>query len=231
QLARPALPAPGECKSNVEVFRLLAQAMGFADSCFSDTEDDMIRTLLDSKHPFLDGITLERLDRERFVRLNVAPEGEPFLPFANGGFGTASGKCELGAESLAYVPPSESRFGDAGLRAKYPLELVSSKNDDSMNSTFGNRRDTDLQTAILWIDRSDAEARGIVTGDHVRVYNDRGSCFLTAEVDGMVRNGVVRAPSVRWGANANALTSDRLTDIGGGPTFYSCLVQVERCGD
>ena len=86
--------------------------MGFDDACFRDTEDDMIRTLLDSGHPFLDGITLERLEREHFVRLNVAPADEPFLPFAQGGFGTPSGKCEFGAESLEYTPPVESRFGD-----------------------------------------------------------------------------------------------------------------------
>ena len=71
QLARPALPAPGETKPNVEIFRLLAEAMGFDDSCFDDTEDDMIRQALDSGHPFLEGITLERLDAEHFVRLNI----------------------------------------------------------------------------------------------------------------------------------------------------------------
>ena len=70
------------------------------NACFADSEDDMIRTLLDSGHPFLQGITLERLDREHSVRLNVAPDSEPFLPFAQGGFGTPSGKCEFGAEAL-----------------------------------------------------------------------------------------------------------------------------------
>ncbi|MGD0438748.1 MAG: molybdopterin-dependent oxidoreductase, partial [Bryobacteraceae bacterium] len=80
QLARPALPAAGEAKSNVEVFRLLAQRMGLDDECLRESEDDMIRTLLDSPHPFLQGITLEQLDRDGFVRLNVAPTGEPFLP-------------------------------------------------------------------------------------------------------------------------------------------------------
>src|SRR5205807_8266239 len=63
QLARPALPAPGETKSNVEIFRLLALRMGFDEPCFADSEDDMIRTLLDSDHPFLKGITIEELDR------------------------------------------------------------------------------------------------------------------------------------------------------------------------
>lgn len=237
QLARPALPAPGETKSNVEVFRSLAERMGFEDDCFRDTEDDMIRALLDSDHPFVRGITLERLDRERSIRLNVSPPNEPFLPFAHGGFGTPSGKCEFGAESLEYQPPEESRFGAESLRSRFPLELVSSKNDDSMNSTFGNRPGTDAQTAVLAMHPTDAAPRDITTGDRVRIFNERGTCMLTAEVDGVVRPGVVRAPSVRWNKlspdarNVNVLTSDRLTDIGGGPTFYSCLVQVEKCGD
>jgi anaerobic selenocysteine-containing dehydrogenase len=233
QLARPALPAPGEAKSNVEVFRALALRMGFEEPCFRDSEDDMIRTLLDSSHPYIKGITLEQLDRDRSVRLKVAKNGDPFLPFAEGGFATASGRCELKIPD--YTPPVESRFGS--LSAKYPLELISPKNDDSMNSTFGNRPDTDRQTATLAINSTDAAERGIVNGDVVRVFNDRGVCVLMARVNGEVSRGVVAAPSVRLikraadGRNVNALASERLTDMGGGPTFYSCLVQVEKSGD
>src|ERR1022692_2508116 len=120
QLARPALPAPGETKSNVEIFRFLAERMGFEDQCFLDSEDDMIRTLLNSEHPFVKGITLEQLERERSVRLNVSPEGQPFLPFAQGGFGTPSGKCDFHAEALDYQPPTESRLGAAELCSKFP---------------------------------------------------------------------------------------------------------------
>ena len=237
QLARPAVKPPGEARSNVDVFRSLAARMGFEDACFFESEDDMIRTLLGSGHPFLEGITLDRLDREHFVRLNISTPGTPFLPFAEGGFGTPSGKCELGAEDLEYTPPVESRFGDPDLRRRYPLELVSSKNDDSMNSTFGYRGSVDHQTAVLHLHESDAHLRGIRSGDRVRAFNDRGSLLLIAEVDGVVPPGVVRAPSVRWNKlsadkhNANVLTADRLTDMGGGPALYSCLVQVERCGD
>jgi len=234
QLARPALPAPGEARSNVEVFRLLAARMGFDDPCFRDTEDDMVRTLLDSPHPFLQGITIEELDRSGFVRLRLP---EPFQPFAAGGFGTPDGKCHFRAEELDYRPPVESRHGDAELRGRYPLELISPKNDDSMNSTFGHRDAVDRATATLHLSAEDAAARQIHSGSPVRVYNDRGSVVLAAAVDGRVRPGVVCAPSVRWGKrapggrNVNALTSSRLTDAGGGPTFYSCLVEVERAGD
>jgi anaerobic selenocysteine-containing dehydrogenase len=89
----------------------------------------------------------------------------------------------------------------------------------------------------LFLHDEDARARGIENGDRVRVFNHRGSCTLMASVNGVVRSGVVLAPSVRWNKlapdyrNINALTSDRLTDIGGGPTFYSCLVDIEKCGD
>ena len=68
----------------------------------------MIRALLDSPHEFLRGITLERLEREHFVRLAIPA---PFLPFAQGGFGSPSGKCEFAAETLDYTPPVESRLG------------------------------------------------------------------------------------------------------------------------
>jgi anaerobic selenocysteine-containing dehydrogenase len=237
QLARPVLPAPGETKSNVEVFRLLAARMGFADPCFRDSEDDMIRALLASDHPFVRNITIEELDRGHFMRLRVAPNGDPFMPFAQGEFGTPSGKCEFHAETLEYTPPVESRYGEAALPGRYPLELISPKNDDSMNSTLGNREDVDHQTSQLKMDAHDALARGIVTGDQVRVFNSRGSCLLVAKVDASVAPGVVCAPSTRWPKqspmfrNVNALTSERLTDKGGGPTFYSCLVQVEKSGD
>lgn len=237
QLARPALPAAGECKSNFEIFEFLAQRMGFEEPCFRESEDDCMRTLLASGHPFLEGITLERLDREHSVRLNVSAPGEPFLPFAHGGFATPDGKMDLGAENLEYTAPVESRFGDASLRDRYPLELIPSKNHNSMNSTFGNRPDTDAETATVYLHSSDAARRGITDGDLVRLFNDRGSLRFTAKVDGVVREGVVHAPSVRWAKRSperrsiNVLTSDRLTDFGGSPTFFSCLVQVEKCGD
>ncbi len=235
QLARPALPAPGETKSNVEIFRRLAKRMGFTDPCFDDTEDQMIEELLSSSSPFLKGITLPRLEQERSIRLNLSAEGKPYLPFAHGGFRTASSKFEFGASTLSYTPPVESRFGDTALHQKFPLELISSKNDDSMNSTFGHRSEVDQQTSLLSIHPSDAARRNITDGAAVRVWNDRGECLLRAKVNGDVQPGVVRARSLGWAktspghSSLNHLTSERLTDIGGGPTFYSCLVEIAPC--
>ena len=224
QLARPAVAPPGETRPNSEIFRLLAARLGFADECFSDTDDQMMRQLLDTPSPYLQGITLERLEREHSIRLNV-----PDLPMAGR-------PVDLSGEALEYIPPIESRNG-AGRTAAYPLEMVSSKNHYSMNSAFGYRDDVDQQTAVAELHPDDAAARGIVDGSQVELFNERGSVRLTARVGEFVRTGVVRAPMVRWPGrspghcNVNVLISDRLTDIGGGATFYSCLVEVRPCAD
>jgi anaerobic selenocysteine-containing dehydrogenase len=232
QLARPALAATGETWSNVEIFRALARRMNFTDECFDDSEEDMVRCLLQSSSPFLCGITLEQLQEEGSVRLNIAEDSSPFLPFAAGEFKTASGRFEIGAASLNYLPPVESRLGDADRRERFPLELISSKNDDSMNSTFGHRRDVDSQTEKISIHPQDAASRGIVEGAPVRVFNDRGSCSFIAKLSQDVQPGVLHVRTMRWSKQSakrrgvNQLTSERLTDIGGGPTFYSCLVEA-----
>lgn len=234
QLARPAVARPGEVRSNVEIFRSLAERMGFNDECFRDSDDDMIRTLLNTNSEFLSGITLEELEEKRSVRLKVAPNRAPFLPFVRGGFRTASGRFEFGAASLRYTPPAESRLGDSELRARYPLELISAKIGDGMNSTFGHRASVDEQTSILVIHPRDAAARQLTSGMSVKLFNDRGSCFRSLVISDRVKPGVVHTPGVRWsktsrgGLGVNQLTSQRLTDLGGGATFYSCLVEVAR---
>jgi anaerobic selenocysteine-containing dehydrogenase len=83
------------------------------------------------------------------------------------------------------------------------------------------------------INPEDASVRGIETGMRVRVYNERGSCELSAVVTTRARTGVVVSPSVWWnklspgGTNVNQLTSQTLTDMGGGATFYDALVEIE----
>lgn len=235
QMARPALPAPGECRSNVETFRSLAKAMGFTDACFDDSDDDMIRQALASGSPFLEGITLEQLEREHFVRLNLGATQGEFLPFAGGQFPTEHGKFITGGEALRYTPPVESRQG-AGQRDRFPLEMISWKSPDSMNSTFGHRQALDKETSRVYLHPQDAAGRGITDQQQVRLFNERGSVQATAVLDSeLVQPGVVCAPGLRWPSKApggfgiNALTSQRLTDLGAGATFYSCLIEVQAC--
>jgi anaerobic selenocysteine-containing dehydrogenase len=164
----------------------------------------------------------------------------PFKPFATG-FPTKSGKAEFYSEALAaqgldpvvsFVPPKESRHQPA---RKFPLEMLARKADNYLNTSFANlpviQKMEDPNR--LEIGATDAKSRGIGDGDRVRVFNDRGEIFLTAAVDGAVPAGVVAA-HLNWakltpgGRNINVLTSDRLTDFGGGATFYSTLVEVEK---
>jgi len=247
QLSQPAIAPPGEARSNVEFFRGLALAMGFNEPCFHETVDEMIDGALDSPNPLLAGITRARLEREPFIRLNLHGQGQqdaasaPYLPFANG-FPTASGKAELYSAALAslgldpvatFIPPRESRHTERA--KKFPLEMLARKADNYLNSTFCNLPSHQKmeQTNLLEMSPQDAARRNISDGDQVRVFNDRGELRLTARVDGAVRAGVV-ASRLNWqrlspdGKNVNVLTSEQLTDIAGGATFYSCLVEVQR---
>ena len=255
QVSNQAIEPLGECRSNVDLFRALAERMGFEEACFRETVDEMIDLALDSDDPWMEGIHRERLE-ESHVRLNL-PSGEasgsrvsasgdasetmPFLPFANGGFRTRSGKAELYSEALKaqgldpvaeFHPPTESRHSRQ--QKHLPLELLARKSDNFLNSTFSNVPSLQEmeEPGLLEISGPDAGTRGISDGDRVRVFNRRGEVFLKARVDGKVQPGVVSA-RLNWAKTApgfqsiNSLTSEKLTDMGNSATFYSVLVEVE----
>jgi len=225
QVSDQAIEPLGECRANVEVFRALAERMGFTDPCFAESVDQMIDGALDSKSPLLEGISRERLERERQVRLNFScplpvasgqseathrADGHhshaPFLPFANGNFRTPSGKAELYSEAMKalgldpvaeFTPPVESRHGGQG--KAFPLEFLARKADNFMNSTFANQPSIQEmeELNLLEMHSADARVRGIANGDTVRVYNRRGEIRLKARVDGAVQPGVVSA-KLNW---------------------------------
>ncbi len=244
QVSHQALMPLGECRSNVDFFRELALRVGFDDACFRDSLDTMIETALSSGAPQLEGISRQRLEADPYVRLNLNGNGKPWLPFAEG-FVTPNRKARLYDESLIafgmdpvanFVAAEESRHTAAAQR--YPLELLARKADNFLNSTFVNlptHQKMEPYRDDLEISSEDARPRGIVDGDRVRIFNDRGQIFLRARVNGAVVAGVVGA-RLGWakladgGNNINVLTSARLTDLGGGATFYSTLVEVERAG-
>ncbi|HXZ80348.1 MAG TPA: molybdopterin-dependent oxidoreductase [Terriglobales bacterium] len=264
QISKQAIEPLGECRSNVELFRELALRMGFEDECFRESVDEMIDAALSTSHTWLRGVGRDRLERENFVRLEFngsrsgkdaaagdsgssgADGDHPFLPFAKGGFFTASGKAELSSPQLAaqgldpvasFVPPTESRHrreGSGNGDGKFPLELLARKADNFLNSSFTNLPAIRAleEPGLLEIHGDDARDRNIRDGQQVRVFNDRGEIRLTARITDGVQPRVVaaRLDSAKQradGININVLTSDRLTDIGRGATFYSTLVEVE----
>jgi anaerobic selenocysteine-containing dehydrogenase len=256
QMSHQAIEPLGECRSNVETFRSLANAMGFTDECFGDSTDKMMDDALGSSNPWLSGIDRERLEREGHIRLNFAANGKgshngesvqgtpgykPFLPFACGNFRTPSGKALLYNESLkslgldpvvSFEPPTESRHSKQA--QAFPLELLARKADNFLNSSFSNLPPVQKmeELGLLEISASDARGRGIAEGDSVRVFNRRGELVLKAHLNGSVQPGVVAA-KLNWAKltpgqrNINVLTSEKLTDMGNSATFYSVLVEVE----
>jgi anaerobic selenocysteine-containing dehydrogenase len=130
-LSRPAIAPLGESKPNTEVFRRLAARMGLDHPALRESDEELARQALRWDHPHLEGITFEDLEREGSVRLNVET---PHRPFADGGFLTPSGKCELFAAGLeargldplaGYTPPRESVLTSPELARRYPLAFIS----------------------------------------------------------------------------------------------------------
>ncbi|HOX88990.1 MAG TPA: molybdopterin oxidoreductase family protein [Burkholderiaceae bacterium] len=235
----PAIDPLGEALPNTEIFRRLATKMGYAEPCFSDTDDQIAAAAFkrEGTGAQLDWATLKARGWQRLAVPEV------YAPFAQGGFPTPSGKCEFASSAAAaagldpvpdYVPPYEGPRSNPETAVRFPLAMISPPARNFLNSSFVNvqsLRDTEGEPA-LEIHPVDAAARGIADGSRVRVFNDRGELDLLARVTDRARPGVVVALSIWWkklardGKNVNELTHQRLTDIGRGPSFYDCLVEV-----
>jgi anaerobic selenocysteine-containing dehydrogenase len=228
-LNRPAIEPVGQAKPNSEIFRQLARRMGFAEPCFREDDESLCRAA------FGDRVDFGRLLEHGFASLDV-----PEAPFAQGGFPTASGRCEFFSQALARqgldgLPDHLPNHEAAGTSPRYPLAMISPPARNFLNSSFVNVRSLrDIEgEPVLEIHPDDAAARGIASGAVVRVFNDRGEYRCKARVSPRARPGVVNGLGVWWrklglaGTNVNQVTSQKLTDMGRGPVFYDCLVEVQ----
>lgn len=227
-LNRPAVAPVGEARPNTEIFRQLARRMGFDDPCFAESDEQLCRTAFGARVDF--GALLE----QGFATLPL-----PDAPFADGGFPTPSGRCEFFSERLARqgqdgLPDHLPNYEPPGASPHYPLAMISPPARNFLNSSFVNvksLRDIEAEP-VLEIHADDAASRGIADGAEVRVFNDRGEYACRARVSDRARPGVVNGLGIWWrklglaGTNVNQLTSQRLTDMGRGPVFYDCLVEV-----
>lgn len=222
----PAIAPRGQARSNAEIFRQLAARMGFDEPCFADTDEHL------AANAFTDAVDRDALRRDGFVKLAV-----PEAPFADGGFATPSGQAVATAPGVplpTHVRNHECALSAPELAARYPLAMISPPARHFLNSTFVNVKSLrDIEgEPLVEIHASDAAARGLVDGQPVRVFNDRGSYECVARVSPRARPGVVNGLGVWWrklgrnGTNVNQLTHQRLTDLGAAPSFYDCLVEV-----
>lgn len=228
QIQQPVIERYGEAKSNMEVFKLLAEGMGFTEQAFSDTEEDMIRQALNQKeNSFLKEMTYESLLEKQYIKAN-----RPFFP----NLPTPSGKIELFSsqmEKRGYDPLPTYRplVRDNDL----PFLFIPGPNHNFLNSTFSiNDKHMKLEKEPkLHINAADAESLGIEENDTVRIFNDRGDCLIKAVVGSNVLPGVLITQGL-WGDTSgskrlvNALTPDRIADMGGGAVFFSGRVGCEK---
>ena len=235
-LNRPAIAPLGQARSNAAIFRALAARLGYTEACFAESDEAMARSAFGAEH-----VDRDELATRGWSKLRIAD-----APFADGGFPTATGKAmaaEVPGLGLPdHVPNHECAETTPELAARYPLAFISPPARHFLNSSFVNV--ASLRAAerepLLEMHPADAAARGIADGAEVRVFNDRGEYRCKAAVGARARPGVVNGLGVWWrkmgldGTNVNQLTHQRLTDMGRGPTFYDCLVEVAavagRCG-
>ena len=224
----PAIAPLGEAKPNTQIFRELAARMGMTDPCFADSDETLARTAF---RPEL--LSFDELRAHGWAKLAL-----PEAPLAEGGFATPSGRCMIDAPGLGvpdHVPNYEAAASAPALAQRYPLAMISPPARNFLNSSFVNVQSLRSIEGepLLEIDAVDAGRRGIVSGQMVRVRNDRGSYLCKALVSERARPGVVNGLGVWWkklgaaGTNVNELTHQRLTDLGRAPSFYDCLVEVE----
>lgn len=241
-LNEPAIAPLAESKSNTDVFRLLARALNFEPELFDLSDEQLARLALHEgkqQPAALAGITIDALRRQGPTRLNIPRD---VAPFADGNFGTRSKKCELlsprmlvrGEDGLpGYTPPHEDPHTRPDLAARFPLQMICPPSPNFMNSTFVNVDSLRPAEPHVEIHPRDAEPRQIATGQLVRVFNDRGHFLARARVAETVHPGVVVTLGTWWkeftpdGFTCNAVTSTRLTDYGGGATFFDNLVEVK----
>ncbi|MFD1710206.1 molybdopterin oxidoreductase family protein [Ottowia sp. GY511] len=228
-LNRPAIAPMGEARSNAQIFRDLAARMGLDAPCFADSDEALCRQAYGKQ------IDFNALLQNGFAALAI-----PDAPYAEGGFPTASGKCQFdsglrtsgGPDVPDFIPNHEP----AGASPDYPLAMISPPARNFLNSSFVNVQSLRSIEGepLLEIHPDDAATRGITSGAVVRVFNARGDYRVKADVSTRARPGVVNGLGIWWrkfglaGTNVNEVTSQKLTDMGRGPTFYDCAVQVER---
>lgn len=241
-LQEPVIAPIGESKSNVELFSLLGQAMGYDPEIFGETPEQMIAdALAGTGNPYMNGVTLEALQEHRFVKLDMSSH-DSFLEQLP----TPSGKIELYSETMAErgLPPLptyralvEGYDGEhpAGPDDVHPLMFLSPPNHNFLNSTFANteKHQRMEKMPMLQIHPEDAAHRNIEDGDAVVVWNDRGRIELTAKVSESMLPGTVISQGLWWDGSGrkqrvNSLTSNRLSDMGNGATFFSATVEVKR---
>jgi anaerobic selenocysteine-containing dehydrogenase len=244
----PIIEPLGESVRNSELFRMLAKKMGYdkdTDNAFTQTDEEIIRDILvqDEVNPLMEGITFENLKKNGWWRANTESERRNFM---KNGWPTPSGKIEIYSEALkdegvdplpTYVPEIEGQ--EDPKREQYPLQVLSSASHYFIGDSFQSvpRLQAMMSRPTVELSPEEADKRNLQDGDLCRLYNDRGETYAYAVIIEGMLSGMCstqkqfKGSNTPGGVNINALNSEMLTDFGKSPTFYSCLVEVEKADE
>ena len=240
QICEKVIEPVGESKPNWDFFAEWGRRMGFKDQAFRDTPKDIIRQFLQTETPWYQGITLERLEKEKFIHLDM-PES---VPVRSGGKAeTESGKIELysnimkkaGFDPVIDLTLCEEEMPEE--EKNLPFRLLSPGIPQRVNSSFYNVKYIRAYNAYeCEVNPEDAKRLGIKSGDKVRLNNQRGEAFFVARVTTRVAPGVVRTAKCNWrstnpygqNTNTNSLTTGKLTDMGGCSAYHSTRVNLSK---
>ncbi len=252
------LEAPGEAKSNYEIFRLLAKKFGFDEDQFAWSDEECLENYVDWSAPACNGIDLKYLKQNGYARLDVGTKDNR-VPHKEGNFPTPSGKCQLilrGVNNFVaapfrqmyegyqpgqplpalpdYVPPRESPEDNKKLAEKYPLNVISPKSHAFLNSCYANmegKQKTQGDQFVL-MNKINAEQRNINDGDMVKVFNDRGSYEGVLRLTDDVNPGIIVSTLGYWRQHnegtVNSISSAEFANMGNAPTFSDNLVEVTK---
>jgi anaerobic selenocysteine-containing dehydrogenase len=226
QWADAILPPRAECRPNSWVFQQLASRLGLSDPVFRMSTEELASDLLDSDHPFLSKITWDRLKRERSIPLNLPT---PYRPYAEGS--------HFPDAKIRFSPaPRQIAFQDR-IDREYPLRLISPPGAFVINTSLGNLPDL-LRAAggepTVLVHPDDAEAAGVADGTRISVSSRQGKIVRKALVTTDTLPGVITAVGQWWPKLApdrrslNDLTSQELTDLGGGSLFGNATVRISQ---
>jgi len=246
---KPVIEPLGESVRNPELFRMLAERMGYVeegDNAFTQSDEEIIRDIMfdEGKHnPLMEGITYEDIQKDGFVRANTGSERRNFQ---KNGWPTPSGKIDIWCEALekegvdplpSYVPEVDGQ--EDPKRKDFPLQVLSSAPHYFIGNSFQTvpRLQAMMSRPTIELSPRDAKARKIKDGDLCRLFNDRGETFAYAVIIEGLLSGVCstqkqfKGSNTPGGVNVNSLNSEMVTDFGTSPTFYSCLAEVEKASE
>jgi anaerobic selenocysteine-containing dehydrogenase len=234
QLKQRTVNPSGECKTDREIYRLLGQKFNFDMNYLPQDDIEILNKVLESSSM---NTTLEEMKEKPYLA-----EDYDHIAFRNKDFKTTSGKIEFYSEDIArdwgvspvpvYEEPEESKYSSKADYLKYPLQLITAHSLERINSQFTeSKKLTELFSTVVHINKTDAEARSIFTGDAVRVFNDRGEVFLNAKVIEGIKPGAINifeGLPHKTRIAVNNLIEDRITDMGYGTSYHTCLVEIEK---